>query len=69
MGCAMILGNKKYAVSDELRVPSWRLREEAEKRRAAEARIAELEQRIAELERALKSRRDEFVFRRKSRVA
>lgn len=40
-------------------VPSWRLKEEAEKRRKAEARVAELEQ-------ALKSKRDEFVFRRGS---
>jgi hypothetical protein len=55
--------------NDELRVPSWRLREESTKRRAAERRVEELEQRVAELERALKSRRDEFVFRRKSRVA
>jgi hypothetical protein len=47
-------------------IPSWRLREEAEKRRAAEKRVEELEQRVAELERALKSRRDEFVFRRQS---
>ena len=29
--------------TDENRVPSWRLREEAGKRRAAEARVAELE--------------------------
>jgi hypothetical protein len=56
-------------MESEAKVPSFRLREEAEKRRAAEGRVEELEQRVAELERALKSRRDEFVFRRKSRVA
>lgn len=54
--------------NDELRVPSWRLREEAEKRRKAERRCAELEFRNKELELALKARREEFVFRRKSGV-
>ena len=38
-------------------VPSWRLAQEAEKRRKAEARVAELEL-------ALKSSRQEWVFRR-----
>ena len=41
----------------EARVPSWRLKQEAEKRRAAE-------QRVEELEAALKASREEFVFRR-----
>jgi hypothetical protein len=50
---------------DDVRVPSWRLREEAEKRRKAEKRVSELEFRVKELELALKSRREEFVFRRK----
>jgi hypothetical protein len=50
--------------NDENRVPSWRLREEAEKRRAAEKRVAELEFRVKELELALKAGREEWVFRR-----
>jgi hypothetical protein len=74
----MNAGNKRKARSDmpenperndELRVPSWRLREEAGKRRAAEARIAELEQRLAEAESIIKSQREEWVFRRQSSVA
>ena len=47
-------------------VPSWRLKQEAERRRAAEQRVTELEVRVAELEAVLKNKRDEFVFRRKS---
>jgi hypothetical protein len=41
----------------ETRVPSWRLKEEAEKRRAAEKRAEDA---------ALKAGRDEWIFRRKS---
>lgn len=51
--CARICGRG----FEETSIPSWRLKEEADKRRAAEKRVAELEA-------ALKSRRDEFVFRR-----
>jgi hypothetical protein len=39
-------------------VPSWRLKEEAERRRAAEERVTEVEA-------VLKNMRDEWVFRRK----
>ena len=53
---------------DEKRVPSWRLREEAGKRRAAEKRVAELEFRMKELELALKAQRQEWCFRRKTAV-
>ena len=54
--------------NDENRVPSWRLREEAGKRRTAEKRVNELEFRVKELELALKPNRDEWVFRRKTAV-
>jgi hypothetical protein len=46
-------------------VPSWRLKQEAERRRAADKRIKELEQRVAELEAVLRNKRDEWVFRRR----
>jgi hypothetical protein len=52
--CSMICG-----IHMEARVPSWRLAEEAEKRRKAEHRVGELEA-------VLKAGRDEWVFRRKS---
>ena len=39
-------------------MPSFRLKEEAERRRQAEARVKELEG-------AMRSKREEFVFRRK----
>jgi hypothetical protein len=35
-------------------IPSWRLKEEAERRREAEARLAQMQQRLAELERQTK---------------
>ena len=46
-------------------IPSWRLKEEANAKRAALERAARAEQRVAELETALKSKREEWVFRRK----
>jgi hypothetical protein len=45
-------------------VPSWRLAEEAGKRRELEARVRELEARNAELEAIQRSHRQEWVFRR-----
>jgi hypothetical protein len=45
-------------------VPSARLKEEAEKKRAAHEPLKALEQRVSELERALKASRQEWVFRR-----
>jgi hypothetical protein len=50
-------------------VPTWRLKEEADKRRAAEARLKPLEARVKELERAMQSKRDEWQFRRRKRSA
>jgi hypothetical protein len=48
----------------EAGVPSWRLRQEAERRRAAEEALKPLQERVAELERALKATRNEWCFRR-----
>jgi hypothetical protein len=47
-------------------VPGWRLVEEANRRRAAEEPIKALEKRVEALETALKSSRQEWVFRRGS---
>jgi hypothetical protein len=47
--------------SEPAMVPSWRLKQEAERRRKAEARVRELEQ-------ALKANRQEWVFRRGSKL-
>jgi hypothetical protein len=47
-------------ITGEMAIPPWRLREEADKRRAAEKRVAELEE-------ALKAGRQEWVFRRRKR--
>lgn len=47
-------------------VPSDRLREEAEKKREAIARAESAEKRANELEAALRNRREEWVFRRKT---
>ena len=45
-------------------VPPWRLKEEAEAKRAAIARAEAAEKRVAELEAVLKANREEWVFRR-----
>lgn len=55
--------------NEEIRVPSWRLKEEADRRRRAEARVIELEQQVRELQAALKASREEWVFRRPTRGA
>jgi hypothetical protein len=49
-------------------VPSWRLAEEAQKRRDLQAKLEAAERRIAELETALKASRSEWVFRRGKRA-
>jgi hypothetical protein len=49
-------------------VPSWRLAEQTAKTRALKAENQVLKARVAELEAALKSKRDEFVFRRGKRA-
>ena len=61
-------GVPKPILCETALVPSWRLAQETAKKREALQRVAELERRVAELEAALKSKRDEFVFRRKPRV-
>jgi hypothetical protein len=53
--CAKIVGDF---------VPSWRLKQEADKRRAAEEPFKALVKRVEALEAALKEKRAEFVFRR-----
>ena len=45
-------------------IPSWRLKDEAVKKREALARANELETRVAELEGVLRNKRQEFAFRR-----
>jgi hypothetical protein len=47
-------------------VPSWRVKQEADRRRAAEEPLKALETRVEALEAALKANREEWVFRRKS---
>jgi hypothetical protein len=47
-------------------IPSYRLKQEAEAKRQALARAEKAEERVRELEAALKSRRDEWMFRRKT---
>jgi hypothetical protein len=49
-------------------VPSFRLKEECEKRRLLQAENKALKERIAELELVQKLKRDEFVFRRGKRT-
>jgi hypothetical protein len=58
--------HQDYIPTEGHLVPSKRLKEEADKKRAALARVKELEQRVRELEEALKSVRSEWQFRRKS---
>jgi hypothetical protein len=50
-------------------VPSFRLAEQTAKTRALKAENEALKARVAELETALKSKRDEFVFRRGKRAS
>jgi hypothetical protein len=50
-------------------VPSFRLAEQTAKTRALKAENDILKARIAELEAAMKSKRDEFVFRRGKRAS
>jgi BMFP domain-containing protein YqiC len=50
-------------------VPSFRLAEQTAKTRALKAENQALKARVAELEAALKSKRDEFVFRRGKRLS
>jgi hypothetical protein len=64
--CSKIAGTLTEGEFTGPGVPSWRLKEEAERRRVAEAKLRPLEARVAELEQALKANRDEWVFRRKS---
>jgi hypothetical protein len=49
-------------------VRSFRLKEEAEKRRLLQAENTALKARVSELETALKASRNEFVFRRGKRT-
>jgi hypothetical protein len=64
--CSKIAGTLTEGEFQGPGVPSWRLKEEAERRRAAEAKLRPLEARVAELELAMKSKRDEWQFRRGS---
>lgn len=63
--CCKIAG----ITAQEGAIPSWRLREEAEAKRAAIARAETAEQRVKELEAVLKNQRQEWVFRRKGNSA
>jgi hypothetical protein len=62
--CSKIAGTLTEGEFQGPGVPSWRLKQEAENKRAAIARAVAAEQRVAELEAALKADRDEWVFRR-----